>query len=343
MRPIIAALLALSLAACGTGGNGGNPGSSPGYSHDPTSTANNPRWMTDLRDDVRLPALSMPGTHDSMSFYGGDAVQTQTLPLPEQLRAGVRVLDIRCRHIADAFAIHHGPFFQNAFFGEVLRTVNAFLHENPGETVLMRVSQEYDPADNTRTFEETFRELYWLSFPDLFWKGASNNPTLGEVRGKVVVLQAFSGQRYGVPYGTFPIQDDYQLGSNWDLYSKWEKVRGFLMQANVGNYDTFFMNYLSGSTGAMPYFVASGHSDPSTNGPLLSTGRTTPAFGSDWPDFPRVACWGEVCTIAFLGTNILTYDRLLPTNYARVGMLMADFPGPGLIDRTIALNRPYRK
>ena len=37
----------------------------------------------------------MPGTHDSMSRHGGDLVAAQTWDLSEQLRAGIRVLDIR--------------------------------------------------------------------------------------------------------------------------------------------------------------------------------------------------------------------------------------------------------
>src|SRR5207302_1134087 len=98
----------------------------------------------------------IPGTHDTMAFYGGDAAQTQTMSLANQLESGVRVLDIRCRHIADVFAIHHGVVFQKVFFGDVLNDVIAFLKKNPSETVLMRVKEEYEPAENTRTFEETF-------------------------------------------------------------------------------------------------------------------------------------------------------------------------------------------
>ena len=40
----------------------------PGYSHDGGRQTNNPRWMTALKDDVRLSELSIPGTHDHVGF-----------------------------------------------------------------------------------------------------------------------------------------------------------------------------------------------------------------------------------------------------------------------------------
>jgi 1-phosphatidylinositol phosphodiesterase len=41
---------------------------SSGYSHDEGAKTSNPRWMTALSDDVVLGQLSIPGTHDTMSF-----------------------------------------------------------------------------------------------------------------------------------------------------------------------------------------------------------------------------------------------------------------------------------
>ncbi len=251
---------------------------SPGYSHDSKAKTSNPRWMTALKDGTRLSELSIPGTHDTMSFYGGDAVQTQTMSLPNQLESGVRVLDIRCRHIADVFAIHHGAFFQKVFFGDVLNMSIDFLKKNPDESVLMRVKQEYTPDNNTRTFAETFHD-YWERYRSHIWDATSDNPTLGDIRGKVVILQNFSaGRKYGVDYDSFSIQDQYHLGTNWDLYDKWLDVKKHLEKANGAIDSIKYMNYLSGSGGSFPYFVASGHSSPGTSAPRLATGRTTPGW-----------------------------------------------------------------
>ena len=315
---------------------------SPGYSHDADIKTSNPDWMAALKDSTLISQLSIPGTHDTMAFYGGDAVQTQSMPLPAQLQSGVRVLDIRCRHIEDIFAIHHGSFFQNAFFGDVLNMARDFLKAHPGEAILMRVKEEYTPEKNTRTFEETFRDYYWATWKDIFWQPISDNPTLGQIRGKVVVLQDFSAaQKYGIYYDSFSIQDEYNLSTNWDLYDKWTDVKNHLDAANKASPDAKYMNYLSGSGGSFPYFVASGHSSPGTSAPRLATGRTTPGWANSWPDFPRVDCFLGICTIAFEGTNVLTYERT--NNYQRIGIIMADFPGPGLIKGVIDLDKRFAR
>lgn len=370
---------------------------SPGYAYDGGVLTSHPRWMTALKDDVLLSELSIPGTHDTMSLHGlpvrdamiagaaaggaagsvtgvgaaggavvggaiapvisADAVRTQRLSLPDQLASGIRVLDIRCRHVGDIFNIYHGPVYQRANFDDVLKAVVEFLNKNPGETVLMRVKEEYEPTHNTRTFEQTFRLKYWESYKAHMWQGTSVNPTLGEMRGKIVILQDFARENcghpdrcartdkpiYGICYCTFSSQDVFKLKTNWDLYDKWLKVKAHLAAADSDSGDTKYINYLSAAEGAFPYFVASGHSSPATGAPRLATGRTTPGWKNSWPNFPRVNCALGICTIAFEGTNILTYGALGTYYKNRVGIIMADFPGPGLIDRTIALNHRFKK
>ena len=40
-------------------------------------TASNPDWMSSLPDSAALSALSVPGTHETMSIRGGSLTQTQ--------------------------------------------------------------------------------------------------------------------------------------------------------------------------------------------------------------------------------------------------------------------------
>lgn len=177
-----------------------------GYCHDSEIRTENKDWMKCISDrSVRINNLSIPGTHDTMAFYGGDAVQCQTLSLEKQLNAGIRAIDIRCRHISDIFAIHHGCVFQNAYFGDVLNTVARFLDEHPKETILMRVKEEYEAEKCDRSFEETFVDAYWLPYEKYFWHTSDNLgnyiPTLSEVEGKIVVLQNFSSKNsYGIKW-----------------------------------------------------------------------------------------------------------------------------------------------
>ncbi|ANN35896.1 hypothetical protein A9498_31550 (plasmid) [Bacillus thuringiensis serovar coreanensis] len=312
------------------------------YAHDEYIDYVNPNWMAHISDNTRFNELSIPGTHDTMALYGGDNAQCQTMSLTTQLNAGIRYLDIRCRHMDNIFYIYHGIVYQRARFEDVCNDVSAFLRTNPRETIFMRIKEESTPSNNTRSFAETFA-VYKSQYSNLFWNFTDYTPRLGDIRGKVVVLQNFSSDYdFGIPYGSLDIQDHYHLTTNWDLYDKWLYVKEFLYEADyiykTGYYSRVYLNYLSGSGGPFPYFVASGHSSPQTSAPRLSTGLTTPAFEDWYPDFPRINCAGNVCTIAFEGTNILTSDWIQNSNFEYVGILAADFPGGGLISNTIQIN-----
>jgi 1-phosphatidylinositol phosphodiesterase len=318
-----------------------------GYSHDSTVSQFRDRWMINLSGTARL---------SEMALYGGDIAQTQSLNLPTQLNAGIRVLDIRARHIENVFAIHHGMVFQNAFFGDgVMRPIISFLRSHPSETILVRLSEEYSPSNTSRSFADTF--LAYMSsydgdlqttYGNHVWRpNGATNPTLHEVRGKIVFMlqpdkfDSSTLSSWGIPYGdgnVMSIQDNYNLSALSQLYGKWESVRDHLNAANQGNRRILYINYLSASGVTLPFFVASGHSSSSTDGSRVPTGLTTPGWNSSYPDFPRVDCFLGICTIAYEGTNTLTKDYLLSARVGFSGIVMADFPGEGLIDAIIWRN-----
>lgn len=330
------------------------------YSHDDSPGTANPDWMGTLSDSLLITELSIPGTHDTLSFLGGDAVQCQSLSLSEQLQSGIRALDIRCRHVNDTFHIYHGGVPQGATFGEdVVEVCMNFLAAHPTETIFMRIKEESDADGCTRSFDETLR-AYWSTYggSQTFWQPSNEIPTLEKVRGKIIILQDFdssvTGQWFGPRWDTFNIQDDYDFSSNWYLATKWEEVKNQFANA-VGDYpyDTIYVNFLTGSGLSFPYFVASGHSSHGTCAPRLATGKVSSCCGSlyDCPDcYPWLDCvwlpWpanpcevgGDVCTVAFEGIEILSYGYLHAIGRNRVGLIMMDFPGPGLIDTIIGLN-----
>ena len=316
----------------------------PAYSHDGGRQTCQPCWMKYLRDDVLLSELSIPGTHETMSFYGGDAVQCQSMALNFQLQSGIRVLDIRCRHMRNRFKIYHGIVDQTVWFDAVLNMVVDFLTKHPSETVLMRVKEENDSTGSNRPFQETFRVEYWEKYINHMWLGKSKNPTLGEMRGKIVILQDFDREnpQFGILHNSFDIQDKFHLRTVADLYDKWIWVKNHLAAANSGGRDTTYMNYLSGSGGAFPYFVVSGHSNRASGAPRLWTGKWASGNEDKYPNFPRENCGVRRC-ISYEGTNILTFGALGTDYKNRVGIIMTDFPGWGLINRTIDLNERFRK
>ncbi|WP_228453080.1 hypothetical protein [Chryseobacterium sp. CH1] len=73
-------------------------------------------WMAGLQDNISLSKISIPGTHDSGARIDAPVVsgtaKTQDLSIAEQLNAGVRFLDIRCRHIDNSFTIIMGLFIR---------------------------------------------------------------------------------------------------------------------------------------------------------------------------------------------------------------------------------------
>jgi 1-phosphatidylinositol phosphodiesterase len=224
----------------------------------------------------------------------------------------------------------------------VLATAAGFVRVHNTETVLMRVKDEDGSTPGFAAAVQAGLDKYSSSV----YKGASNDPTLKEMRGKIVVLQNYSAPtRVGIPWGSLNIQDDYNLGNNWDLANKWHAVRGQLNSAGSGPRTTTYVNFLSGSGGSFPYFVASGHSSPGTSAPQLLTGWTRGGINtcglSDKciPEYPSVNCFLGTCSVAFIGTNLMTMNtinnRPMPRRY---GIIYADFPGAGLVSAVIAAN-----
>jgi 1-phosphatidylinositol phosphodiesterase len=213
-------------------------------------------WMSLLNPNLSLAQLSIPGTHDSGARYEPvpGTAKCQDLTLEEQLNAGVRFLDIRCRHINDAFAIHHGFVYQNLNFDDVLGAVIGFLNANPGECVIMSVKEEYDATGNTRAFEQTF-DSYVARNPGK-WYLQPALPTLGQVRRQIVLFRRFqaSAKPKGIDASSWPnsttfssgvlrVQDNYSVSAN---DTKWNCFKAMLNEADHGGAGTLYVNFASG-------------------------------------------------------------------------------------------------
>ncbi|MFB7863695.1 MULTISPECIES: phosphatidylinositol-specific phospholipase C [unclassified Streptomyces] len=209
-------------------------------------------WMAAHGDPTPLQKLTIPGTHDSGARFGGLWTECQNTTIAQQLDSGIRFLDVRCRVTGGSFAIHHGAFYQNLMFGDVLVACWNFLAAHPGETVLMRVKQEYS-SESDATFRAVFDDyLDNRGWRPLFRIG-SGVPTLGEARGKVVLL-ADNGGLPGLRWadGTyFDVQDDYQA----EPFGKWPKVRDQFRKA-AGQPGRFYVNFVSTAAGLPPRWNA---------------------------------------------------------------------------------------
>ncbi len=270
-------------------------------------------WLTALPDSTPISQLSIPGTHDTCALKGGAITVCQTRILAEQLAAGIRCIDIRCRHINDVFAIHHGSVFQDLTFGSGVRDVCInFLNANPGECIIMSVKEEYNPTGNTRSFEDTFD--WYTAGLENYWYFGDRIPTLGSVRGKIVLLRRFSAARTpkGIDASNWPdnatfeiknaatleVQDQYVVNTvlAGDINAKWTAIKNQLDHAQADASGNWYINFSSG---------ASLFAFPNTVANLIN---------------PKLA--------AYLNGSLKN----------RVGTLMMDFPDDTMIGRIIALN-----
>ena len=158
-------------------------------------------WMAALPDDTPLSALVIPGTHDSATQYVQLAFfsKCQALSVGEQLEAGFRYLDIR---LGDAdkgglpLLMHGFTKCKVSAFGsaltldKVLADCCGFLAQHPTETVLFVVKHEHGEKPDAAMAEalENF-----IGARPYNWLVTDTMPTLGEARGRLVLLRRWEG------------------------------------------------------------------------------------------------------------------------------------------------------
>ncbi len=164
------------------------------------SSANLNSWMQHLKDETPLSALSVPGTHNSPTCHRAlPSVRCQAVSPKVQLANGVRFFDIRVQpeapHSADLVLVHGvfpisltGP----KYFRDLITDAYTFLDQNPSETLIMSIKRE---GTGTLTDQQLSRILFdhYTNGTDApRWYSDPNIPTLGQARGKVVLMRRFA-------------------------------------------------------------------------------------------------------------------------------------------------------
>jgi hypothetical protein len=168
-------------------------------------------WMQDIPDDALVSHLTIPGTHDSVARGRIPFVRTQYLTITQQLPMGIRFLDLRLRvhDDGDLYCYHGGipAHFPDGpvTFLSIMEEVWTFLRGLDGqrpatETVLISINNDdssaeqlADPAPFYRAVESVIAAT--ASYPDGTprWFLESTTPTLGEARGRAVLLRRYLG------------------------------------------------------------------------------------------------------------------------------------------------------
>ena len=202
-------------------------------------------WMKDIPDNTRLSQMTIPGTHDSCSLFGICCARTQTWTLVEQMRAGLRFFDIRLRRIDNTLRAYHGFVDQKETFDHILIYAFDFLDKNPTETIIMEIISEYDPKNSTKSFRELYEDDT-KTYNDKIVSYNNKDITLGEIRGKLLVVKVFEGSTSRIP--NFLIQNSWSVNFICYMNKKKRKIKENLHRAIAINDNQIILNYLSASS-----------------------------------------------------------------------------------------------
>ena len=221
-----------------------------------SSYVDGPCWMSHVDDNKYLDELSIPGTHDSSTCSVDNDTEPRTSLvkcqqdyIPTQLLEGIRYFDIRLggNNEHDDPGIVHGRgylFKKDGHYmqlSDVIGYFKTFLNEHPSEALIMLVSRGNNEATDesaTTAFAKVMDDN-----PNLFYT-SSHVPTLGEARGKIVLLRRFglagssvSGHTWGLDLTEW----DDKIAAHSDSSSMClvQDARGFETTGNAGDIEPY--------------------------------------------------------------------------------------------------------
>ncbi|KAI0393627.1 PLC-like phosphodiesterase [Xylariaceae sp. FL0594] len=286
----------------------------------PPSTSSYPstnyyaNWMAGLPDSIPLSQLNIPGTHDAATWNytqetqeslryatrcdgtvpaAARAYRCQRASVAEALSAGVRFLDLRfALDPADSRLVfwHSAALLSDtAGLEDVLFGMYAWLEAHPTEALVLSLQYERGTKAGA-TSDARVQRMLWDALVDsaaarrYVWQGRGVVPTLGEVRGKILLFRRFDldalkpandyeGKIPGLHMSptkwldnkdpgfelvynettnaTAYIEDYYyptpHLTIEGNIEAKWKVVTEHLQKAAQGDYDSLFVTFTSGT------------------------------------------------------------------------------------------------
>lgn len=160
-------------------------------------------WMSRISDNLKITQINLPGTHDSSACHISFSFisKTQSLTVSEQLNIGVRYFDFRFDFSDGIFYATHsiarcktkrGMFAPKMTADDAVSFCKNFLRKNPTETILFQLKEAV--SHTGYEFFSVFYERYIKDNENL-WYTENRIPTLGEVRGKIVLLRVVGADR----------------------------------------------------------------------------------------------------------------------------------------------------
>lgn len=195
------------------------------------SLTNQSSWMSSLKDSSYLSELSIPGTHQTMTFEtsASNWMKTQTKTLEEQFSMGIRFFDIRLTYLETIghegnLVATQGNTYLKSFLSDILSVCQKLIIQNPSETILLSLKREHDILSDK--FIPLMLKL--ISENEEYWYLGKTIPTMKEVRGKIVLLKRFKESNYGIDLSIWESNSHFHY-TNTDLvsYDIQDKYKGF--------------------------------------------------------------------------------------------------------------------
>ena len=253
-------------------------------SEQPEVSQYNSDWMSGLPDTRLICDMSIPGTHNTMSFttksVGNIWVWCQTWPLRVQLDMGIRFLDLRCRHFRNSLPLHHADYFLNTHLDQVLRDIVDFLKSHSSEVIIVNIQKEHKDAENTKgeSFDDIVKR-YLAEVDSYVYKYTSQVPNLGAVRGKMVIMSRSKDKRAFLCWGQCRISNDW---NNISSENKWSNVKRQLDQFDSDK-PICFVTFTSHTYGAHCPSHLARTMNPKLHSYVNGTGRKFGILAIDFP------------------------------------------------------------
>lgn len=156
-------------------------------------------WMKHLHDATPLSALSIPGTHNSPTCHKAlPSVRCQAVSPRVQLENGIRFFDVRVQPVArdsSKLVLVHAVFPISLsgpkHLHSLLQDIYDFLDRNPSETLIMSLKREGTGNHSDQDLGHILYNHYTGGAEAHRWYTEPRVPTLGEVRGKIVLMRRF--------------------------------------------------------------------------------------------------------------------------------------------------------
>lgn len=195
-----------------------------------SAEADRSAWLADIGDGVSLSSLSIPGTHDSGALHSIADIsgKCQSLSIGEQLKAGVRFLDIRLQLSGNKLKVVHSFVDQMTDFEDVLTDIVDFIRNNESEFLLISIKEDADPTGSDKDFTEVLEDMLF-SYPEVS-RSTSLPSTVGEARGKIHIISRYADASIGLPcYRGWVDDDSFELSGiyvqdNYRVESTEEKL-----------------------------------------------------------------------------------------------------------------------